>query len=101
MEAWEAFLSRRPNRQRNVGASGLEVALAALACAESQLRFAYIPKISQAAMDILPFYSALHSIDLGSGGHEDPLLGPQPLAPLPSLGKLLLAKHSSQGVELL
>ena len=63
--------------------------------------FAYIPKVSQAAMDTLPCYSALHSTDLGSGGDEDPLLGLQPLAPLPRLGKLLLAKHSSQGVELL
>ena len=65
----------------NVGASALEAALAALASTKSQLRFTYIPKVFQAAVDILPCFSALHSIDLSSGGLS---LSLQPLAALPS-----------------
>ena len=83
----------------NVRASVLEAALAAFACTGSQLHSVYFPRVSQAAVDILPCYSALHSIDLGSGDDKIPLLGLQPLAALPSLGKLLLSKGRFIGVE--
>lgn len=85
----------------NVGTPALEATLAALACTESQLRFAYAPELSQAAMDILPCYSVLHSVDLGAGGDSPPLLDLQPLAALPSLGKLVLTKGSFKNVEAL
>ena len=85
----------------NAGAPILEAALAAAACSGSQLQFAWITKVSQAAVDILPCYCALHSIDLATGGHSRPLLGLQPLAALPSLGKLILAEGTFQGVETL
>lgn len=72
----------------NVGSPALVATLAALACTASQLCFAYIPKVSQAALDMLPCYAALHNIDLGLGGDDCPFLGLQPLAALPSAGKL-------------
>ena len=83
----------------DVGVPTLEAALAAMACSESHLRFADILKVSQAAVDMLSHYSALHSIDLGSGGSS--MLDLQPLAALPSLGRLRVAEGIFQGVETL
>ena len=82
----------------DVGVPSLEAALAAMACFESQLRFDIL-KVSQAAVDMLSRYSALHSIDLGSGG--DSMLDLQPLAALPTMGRLRLAEGTFQGVETL
>ena len=85
----------------NVGSPALEATLATLACTESQLRFACIPECSQSAVDILSSYSALHSIDLGSGSDRPLVVSLQPLAALPSLGKLVLAIGTFQGFETL
>lgn len=85
----------------NVGDPTLQAVLAAVACSDSQLHFAYILKVSQAAVDMLPSYSALHTIELGSGVDSRPLLCLQPLAALPSLGKLILVEGTFQGAETL
>ena len=84
----------------NAGFPALEATLAALACTESQLHFAYAPKVSRAAIDTLQCFSALHSVEIGPGVGLL-TLDLQPLAALPSLGKLVLARGAFKDVGVL